>query len=532
MNSFQEKTLKFLAESDDPAALELLRPLMDSSDWDFRRFAFDGLYTKGDTALYIELFRYFSKDPVNWKKCPAVTPERLGKIVVNALRSEELTLIQHAAKVVQEFRVYEALGAYVAMLEGIDLDQAKFAAQEISRLGEMFYEDLKNAPPSERTNLDRKRQWFTAELDGPVKHYSMHGMDEPIRALLLVTRKDYETFQNVTRDIHSAACKRLMEILESDTNPGFYRLLLSFVIDGDAPAAMDSLIVKKTEPQFVRNLLLTIGPKVSDTDKKALKRFKDFAWMDLPPETIKETIGDQDIPFIHLITSMTLTREKLLAMFAFVFKNLGVDGRRLAAESLKQYPGDDFNNLMLEACTDEDSQVVATFLRILKGRQAGNVDQVILKCTERNDQLLNNTICELMPEYRIEGLIQRMSSLTERGARELGAIVGKVDPNTRKVIENELGSYVGVRRQVAIDCVRFLGYGVEYEKKIIALAESDSETAVRVTAFKALSEILTKDVVMALRTATTDKSLAIREASTDALKNWMERYQKAVAGAK
>ncbi|MGL4942205.1 MAG: HEAT repeat domain-containing protein [Thermoguttaceae bacterium] len=528
MNPFQEKTLQFLVQSEDPAALELLRPLLYSDDWGVRRFAFEGMYLSGDPAIHIEFFREFVRDPKGWREhCPPLTDDRLGKVVMNALRSEDMSLVREAAVIAADFRLYDALGAYVPMIEGLDLKQAEFAAKQILRLGELFYEDLVNAPPAERANLDRKRAWFSAELDAPVKHYAVHKMDEPLRALLMVTKKEFETFQNVTRDIHSDACKRLMEILDNDQNPGFFRLLLSFILDSEAPPAMDALIVKKTEPRFVRNLLLTVGTKIGDTEKKALKRFRDFAWMSLPPDQLLAVIGDQEIPFVMLLTAMTLPREKLVEMFSFVLKNLGVEGRRVAVDLLKQYPGDDFNNLLLSCIEDSDPQVVSSILRILRGRNFQGCDALLLKCVERNDPVINATVYDLAPEYRIEGLIQRMSQLTESGARELGAVVGRVDTNTRRVVETELGSYIGVRRQVALDCIRYLGYGKDYETKVISLAETDTETSVRVAAFRVLAEVLTKDAVMTIKQAMSDKSLAIREAATEALRNWMARYNAA-----
>lgn len=531
MTPFLEKTIKYLGKCENPAAIELLRPLLAGDDLKVRGLAFEGLYIKRDPEILRELFAEFVANPERWQNVPQVTPERLGKMVQAVLESNDMEQIRAAVPIIRQFKIFEAMTSFVTLLESSDNDSAKFGAEGIMMLGEMFYTELLGAAtPTDRSNLDRKRQWITSELDGVAKRYSVHGFDEPIKALLLVSKKDYETFQSITADFHSSVCKRMMEILATENHPGYYRLLLSFVDDPDSPPAIDLILADKQEPLFVQNLLKVVGNNPDENAKKGLRRLKGFTWLRPNNPQLPELIKDLEVPFIRLITSMALPREELLALFRFMMNKGTPEGRRAAAEALRPYPGDDFNALILEVIDDPDPTVCAHLLRILKNRGVKEADAIIARCVERNSEIVNKTIYDLMPDYRIDSFLSRMGQYPESQARDYGRIVCRVDPNTVKIIGNEISSFVPLRRAIACDAARFTGLCAHFKEQLYKIGESDEEASTRAAAFRALSELLTKEAFIVLQNGTTDRSLAVREAAELAVRHWAQMAREATAG--
>lgn len=530
MTAFQEKTIKYLAKTENPAATDLLRPLLSDEDLRIRGLAFEALYLKRDPEILLELFDAFAANTAHWKGCPQITQDRLGRIAQAGIRSGDLERMRKAMDLVRDYKIYEAMSAFVPLIESPDKESAHYGAEGVMMLGEMFYKDLSEAPNAvARANLDRQRLWLTTELDGVAKRYSMHGMLEPLRAVLMITKKDYDTFQTVMQDIHSAASKKVMEILAEEDHPGFYRLLLSFVDDPDSPPSVDVILTKKREPRFVRYLLQVVGDNPSDEAKAAFKRFSAFSWLDPTNPDLKELVAGLETPLVRLMTNMSLPRERLLALFSFVMKNGEVEGRRTAAAALRQYPGDDFNNLVRGLLDDPDPLVCSSLLRIVKSRNFPDADEIISAFVQRNDPEINKTLFELMPDYRIDAFLSRMSQYSEPAAYSMGKIVRSVDPNTAKILSNEVGSFVPVRRQIACDGIRFTGMARDFLGDLCKIAETDDETNARIAALNALADVLLKEAIVTIQDAMQDKSFVIREAATAAAQKWMTRYQKATA---
>ncbi|HBT76035.1 MAG TPA: hypothetical protein DEB39_03720 [Planctomycetaceae bacterium] len=530
MTAFIEKTIKYLVKTDDPAAIALLRPLLDDADVTLRGLAFEAFYLKKNPDLFLELFDRYAADPEAWKPCPQITHDRLGKVVLAAIRSEDKGRMALAKQMVSEHKIYEAMSAFVPLIESADAETARYGAEGVQMLGEMFYKDLSDAPSAvARANLDRQRLWLATELDGVVKRYGMHGMLEPLRAMLMVAKKDYETFQTVTKDIHSAASKKVMEILTEEDHPGFYRLLLSFVDDSDSPPTVDVILAAKTEPLFVRYMLKVIGDSPSDNAKKALKRFTSFAWLTPRNPDLTELIAEQEVPFVRLITNMSLPREQLLATFRRVMKDGNETVRRAVAEALRQYPGDDFNALVMEVLDDPDATVCSHLLRIVKSRNFKGADDIITRFVARQNPEINKTIFDLMPDFRIDSFLSRMGQYAEHKAYTLGNVVRNVDPSTAKVLENEVSSFVALRRQIACDAIRYTGMGGNFLAQLCRIAEADDEANTRIAALHSLADILVKEAIVALQDAMQDKSFVIREAATASAQKWMKKYQEATA---
>ncbi|MDR3108729.1 MAG: HEAT repeat domain-containing protein [Planctomycetaceae bacterium] len=527
MTLFIEKTIKFLGKADNPASLDLLRPFLVSDDVKLRGLAFESMYLKRDSAVFLELFDAYLSDRKRWDSSPQVTKDRLGKIVQAVLRSGNLEKMKVARDLAVELRIYEAMTPFLASLESIEQPLADFAAESIYILGELFYKDLSSVTGVDRANLDRQRIWLATELEGAAKRYAVHHRAEPLQALLMITKKDYPPFQSIMQDIHSAACGKVVEILSTDEKPGYYRLLLGYIDDPDSPGLIDSILQQKTAPQFVRNFLKVIGPNPTDEAKKSLQRFNSFDWLRLDNPDLFSLVEGNEAAFVRLITNMTIQRSLLLALFRLIFKHGGIEGRRAAAEVLRMYPGDDFNALVMDIVNDTDPIVCSHLIRIIKGRNIKDADSIVIAFANRNDETINKTIFEVMPDYRIESFVARMGQYSDSEARKIGQIVRIIDGNVQNLLGNEIASFIPLRRAIACDAIRHTGMAYDFQKELYKIAESDDETQPRVAAIRALSEVLTKEAIVILQNAMQDRSPLIREAAKEWSKRWMENYQAA-----
>ena len=358
-------------------------------------------------------------------------------------------------------------------------------------------------------------------------------MMEPVKALLIVTRKDYESFLGIMTDQHSQAVKTILDLLENGDHGGYLRLLLSFVMDAGSPPLIDQIICRRKDVKFVRYLLQVIGPAQLPQDvKQAFKRFKEFAWIQMDNPELPEILEGLEGGFVQLITNISLPRERVIELLRYVFAKCSPEGRRVAAEAFRGFTGDDFNALIMEVVNDPDPIVCATILKIIKHRGFKDADHLIANCVDqRSEPEVLQAVYDLMPDFHIDSYLQKVVQLTDAGAKLLGRIVRKVDPGTERVLASEITNILPVRRISAIRAFQFMGLGKENQDHLIRIIQEDDDMNVRLAGCQALATVLTVEALRALKDATQDRAFALRGAATEAVEKWTVLYKAATSGA-
>jgi len=530
--AFFDKTVKFLVQTENPAANDILRILLDDPDWKTKAQAFDALFLKRDNTISLDLFSRLLLNEEEWLNTTAVNPDRMGRLADAAIRSNDLELIRQAIDLTLRHKLYDGLKSILPLMDSPKEELAVLAANAVYGLCEKFYEELAACTSAtEMRNFDRRREWIVSELEDTVRRFGVHGMIEPVKALLIVTRKDYESFLGIMTDQHSQTVKTILNLLETGDHGGYLRLLLSFVMDAGSPPLIDQILCRRKDVKFVRYLLQVIGPTALPPDvKQAFKRFKDFDWLPIDNPDLPEILEGMEGGFVQLITNISLPRERVIELLRYVFAKCSPEGRRIAAEAFRGFTGDDFNALIMEVVNDPDPTVCSIILKIIKSRGFKGADQAIMHCVEqRSEPAVLQAVYDLMPDFHIDSYLQKVIQLTETGAALLGRIVHKIDPGTDKALASEITSIIPVRRIAAIKAFQYMGLGKEQQDTIIQLMQSDDDMNVRLAACQALATILTIEAIRALKDATQDPAFALRSAATEAVEKWMALYNQSQA---
>jgi len=397
------------------------------------------------------------------------------------------------------------------------------------QLSESFFNDIANAPPDERRNFDRKREWFVMQLDAPVKRYSITHIEEVLQSLLIVGRKDFDTMKLVLADHRSETAKKIGEFLRAGTHRSYLRVLLNYVGDLDSPATMDEIISERSDPLFVRKLLEVIGPEPEDDFKAALKRFQEIAWLKADNPELPALVEGLEPNAVQLLSSVSFPKERVIALYRFFLERPAVESRRAAAEAVRWLIGEELNQMLLKFVDNSDPQTTAILFKLLKSRNVKGIDAMLPKLIERcSDNVIREAIYEMMPELHIESFASQISQMTPMTAKTMGQYVRLVDPNTHKVIDDDIKSPIPIRRASACKVAMVTGYAKDFLPRIMEIAEHDDEMPVRLAAIGALATILVKDALATLKSLTGDRSTDIRDAVEIAIKDWATAYHAAV----
>jgi HEAT repeat protein len=525
MTVFQEKSIKFIGKSKNPAADEILLKLLNNQDSRFRHLAFNALYVKRNPALNLQLFKQFLNDEDSWWGTEVLSGERLAKLTEAAFREQGGTYRDAAVQITLKYKLYEMLPTFVLYLEGTDKALADSMKEMILQLAELFYADILAAPEQERRNFDRKRDWFVQQLDGPVKRYAVNNADEVLKSLLIITKKSYDTMLTITADHRSAAAKRVAEFLRNGDHGSFIRLLLTYVDDPASPPLIDEIIAARSDAVFVRKLLEIVGVNPSSDFREALKRFHNFVWFTAENPQLSSLVEGLEPCAVQLLQSVSFPKDRVVRLYRFFLERQSVDSRRAAAESVRRLVGEEINAMLLQFLDNSDAQTAATLFRILKSRGVEGVDDIMPKLVERPEPLIRQAVYEMMPDLHVESFASRIGQLTHETAKRMGRLVRLVDPSTHKVIVDDIDSPIPIRRAAACSVAAVTGFSSEFMMRIIQIAEEDSEIQVRCAAIAALGTLMAKDVIESLKRLTNDRSTDIRNAANSALKEWVSIYQ-------
>jgi hypothetical protein len=522
MSEFIKRTIKFLGKSANPTSIEVLLPLLDNADERIRYFTFDALYLKKSMNLYTKLFEHFISNEAMWTR---ITGERLTRITDAALRSGDSNLREVAADTVLRYKLYEVLPFIVNGIESSDENLSNMTRNMLMQLSEFFYNDLAQCPTDvERRNLDRRRDWFVQQLDVPIKRYAVNKIDEVIRSLLIVTKKDYDPLRTVVSDHRSAACQRVSELLLNGTHGSYARLLLSFFGDLESPAVIDEIISLRSDKLFVQKMLEVVGVNPTDMMKDCLKRFKQFDWLEPDNSQLTDLIKGREVHTVQLVQYSSITKDRKIRLYRYFMKYSPPEARRAAVEAMKRVIGDDVNALLLESINDPDATTCAMIFRLLKSREVREVDQYFSQLVERNEEEIRKAIYDTIPELHIEIFESRIIQMAPETAKTLGYYVRKVDPFTLKVISDDIVSPIAIRRHTACMAAAATGFADAFQDQLMEIAMRDDDNNTRVAAIHALSVIMTKEAVTLIQSMLNEHSIAIRNAAAAALKNWMNKY--------
>lgn len=527
MTPFLEKTIKFLGKSQNPTSVDVLKTLLNNPEEQIRSAAFDALFLKKDSNVNVVLFKVFANDEESWAETRSITPERLSRLADAAFRENDPATRDRAAEIILKYKLYETLPTIIVYFEGSDEKLVVKAREMLLRLAESFYEDLVAAPSeTERRNLDRRREWFVQQLDGPIKRYAVHEHEEVVQALLIITKKDYDTMRTVVGDHRSAACKRISELLGFGDHGSYARLLLSYVSDTGSPAVIDEILTTRSDKLFVRKLLEVVGVNPNMDFRDTLKRFKEFAWLKPNNPDLPELVEGLEPNAVQLVQSGSFPKDLMVRLYRFFLERPSFESRRAAATALRRLVGEDVNNLMLEFVNNSDPETSAILFRILQSRNVEGLDGVFPKLVERPEEEIRRAIYDTMPDLHIEAFASRINQMTPTSAQKNGRFVRLIDPNTVKVITDDIYSPIPIRRQAACKVAAATGLAKEFANRIIEIAEEDDEINVRTSAIAALAGIMTKEAIEVIKMFLNDRSMDIRDAANIALREWMTAYQE------
>ncbi|HYW78880.1 MAG TPA: HEAT repeat domain-containing protein [Thermoguttaceae bacterium] len=510
-------TFRTLAETGNEASVRVLIPALDSPRPTMQDRALKALLKRRSPAGHREILRRLHTIPERWKAIIQGRRARLGRTLRDAVLSSDWQLCRNGCTAAVWFGEYDLIPTLLNLLEDRTAENAELAAETLTDLVGRLYSALAGPHDADdRRDPQLVRNHVLTSLEHSVKRYAQHNRREVIEAFLLLVRRDNATMTNILRDPHDPSFLTIIEILSKSSRGGVMRLLLSYLDDPHVPPAVISVVAKRTDLDFVGNLLRKIGREPSSSVKQNLKRIKSIGWLQPDQEFLDQLDDTSQHAMVRLVMSSGIPRAQAFETIKLIVQHGNQGGRRAAAQALSEFSGTEANALALRVLDDADPQVQANVTVQLRQRGIPGILPRLLEMIDVPHEVVREAVREALAEFTFPRFLGAFDLLDDEVRHSTGMLVKKIDPDTVPLLKGELNSQVRTRRLRGLEIARVLGVVDQLDETIGALLE-DGDHLVRAEAAASLAMSTSAASLQTLIDALDDRSEAVREASQRSL---------------
>lgn len=511
-------TFEHLARTENHLADDVLLAAMDSPHLPIRDLALRAVLDRRSPRGHREIFRRLPEMDAQSRSIVEERPERLSRVVSETFQSGDARQCSEACDAIVLFRLYDALPALIDILLGENCPCRQKAAQTVLELTELFYGEL--CSPNERSrrrDQDSARQRIIAALEDGAKKFARHRAAEVVEAFLLVSKQQNVVLRRMLRQTRESSHAAMIAALTASSRGGILRLLLSFLEDPQMPQVVKNILVNRTDPKYIDNLLAVAGSGASKAVAETLPRFDEFPWAKPGHPILAGMDGPRQADAVALLMATSIPRDTLLELIGYLLREGKPEGRRAAARALSGFNGPEADLLNIQSLNDEDPTVRAVVLKELRPRRIPRAMSLLIRMVDTTHEQIREALREALPEFTFRHFMTNFDRLSDDVRVTAGYMVRKINSEASFDLNLEMESPSPVRRRRAVLAAGAMGLVRELEQSVIRLL-SDDDHMVRIAAAQELAGCDTMPSWEALRDALLDRSVIVQETAEQSLK--------------
>lgn len=516
-------TYSVLAQSQNEAAARLLLSALDAKDKRLQFGALRALLTRRSTIADRALIQRWHTFNKRWKSTIADAGGRLTTAIREAILSPDEQLHLNGCNAALVLREYDLIPTLIIASEDKSHRNAEQSAKTLLLLAEALSEELAN-PRDYRNRRDPHlvRSHVVASLEQSVARFEQHQRREIVESFLVLASHDNSVLNHILQHPHDKAYVTLLHVLSHSPRPGVIRLVLDSLDHSRAPSAFYSILARRDDIDFVRQMLSRFVDGTPKSAKSNLKRIDSFHWLSDDLNLVSEFSSDEMRGALHLTMASGMSRIRVFELVEFVLTNGEPEARREAAKLLVEFRGAEANAAIIRAVEDADPTVRAIAIGQLRERGIRGAVTTLFELVDGPNEVVSEAAKEALSEFTFERFLATFGTLDEQAVMGTGQIVKRVDPIALDALRDELSNPLRSRRIRAIHMAVAMKAVAESESKVIALL-SDEDHVIRAAAAEALVDSCSNASRKALRDAILDRSEIVREAAEHTLQVFAER---------
>jgi len=511
------KTFELLGRTENKAAVRVLVPALDSSNARIAKDALRAILRRpgrlGKTAILDRL----DKMPESWKRILEDNSARLSATLRDAVLGDDEEQFARALRAAVWLRQYELIPTLLNVLEEADKSQADSTGKALMELVESLYEELCGiGGTGDQRDPKLMHKHVVEGLERSVKRFSKHRRREVLETFLMLAKPVNKTLKEVLGDPHHFTFLATVDILATSPRQGIMRLLLGFLDDPHPPPAALSTISKREDVEFLSHFLHKVARLVPGAAVRNVKRIRSVAWLKGFDTFLDKLDAEAQCGAVAIMMQSEIPRLRSFDLVVRVLEKGKIEGRRVAAGALAEFPGSEANAAAMKALDDEDGEVRANIIGHIRRRGIPGILPLLVKMAGSNSKIVRDAARAQLPEFTFERYVASFDMLDDEVRGRTGALVRKIDPRAADLLREEMRSPIRSRRMKSIAVAEAMGMTGALEEPLIELA-SDSDHMVRMDAVTALGQCAGWMSRQVLENSLSDRSIPVRDAAKRAL---------------
>ncbi len=514
----RERTLEFLARTENDAAVPLLVFALDSPLADVQAAALHALLERRHPQGLLEILRRLNQIRPAWQAILTEKSSRMATTFRDAVLGSDRRLAAYACEAICVFHEFDLMPTLLTGLEAEGNEFADLLGRTVIRIADALSGDLDRTPDRRRRDPQFVRRSLVAALEKSIERFAQHRRKEAIEAFLMLASRENATLKQVLLDVHHPCAADVLRVLKTSGRPGVFRLLLSFIDDPHAPLAALQVITNRTDLAFVSALLHKVAEEHRSVATYNLRRLDHIAWATGDhPELWGQLSEEEQTTAVQFIAASGMPGSRSFTFMSYLAQHGCTPARREAMKALAEFPGSQAAPIVVTGLADPDPIVVANAARQLRQRNIPNSLTRLIGLADHPHEAVRQAVRESLPEFSFEKYLANFDHLEPEVRRSTGELVFKLDPSVTELLRNEMKSVTRTRRLRAISMLVAMGALDRMESDLVELLEDDDHM-VRLEAVDVLATCGSPGARMALQLAMSDPSASVQQAASRGLR--------------
>ncbi len=513
-------TFELLQSTLNEAAIPALIDALDSPHACLREKAFSTLLDRpsvlGDQEI-LQRFHHLGNEHQNRVRS---TRPLAQKTLRKALLGGNSQVCANGCQLAIWQQEYDLIPAMLNALVSPRCKNQKTLCSTILELTDSLNQAL-NCPPKNsklhRRDPEQVRSHLTGALGEALEQYRVHQRKEVVEAFLCLTTANENRLRKILDGPLHSLYPVVMKCLTTSTRHGIIRFILNNLISEEPFLPLLSVVGRRNDLGFIRELLHTLDKKPKSHVRRNLKRIETITWLREPVEILEALDGPEQQNLVLFLMNTKVSRKQIYPVIEHLLLHGKTEGRRAAATALAHFGGESANRVALQGLDDSDEVVVATLIDQMRLRSIPSVLNRLLRMTKDPHPLVQEALRKSLHEFTFYRFASAFDILEEETRRSFGEMVKRVDSQAASLLRQELQSPSHLRCLRALRMVEVLGFFEETETETLALLKHEDHL-IRVMAIELLKNLSTRKTHAGLIAAQSDESPLVRDAVERALK--------------
>lgn len=452
----------------------------------------------------------------------------LTDAIRKALFDSDLQTKANAFEAMQDLVDFDLMSDLIKITIQPNYAHKESSAQALTRLATELFQQAQGEDGAEddatsfRYRWPANRQHLRDQLEKALEHYRQHRRIEILLAYLLFSDYSDPCIKRIlTLETHEAHGDLLGLLFENRSQPMVDKLA-GFVSVANPPMKLSRLWIKRKDWPFVTAFLSAIAEGAENVVHNNLRRIEQPVWLEMAFSRIRELSVEQQSALLKVISHGVRDLDQKLELKMRILSVADLPVRRQTIRLICEQQGIRANKVVSYLVDQEqDAESLAILLPELRRRNIQGAMKRLLVFLDHSNPKVRTAAGEAFQDCRVGRYIAAFDMLTESVRVSTGQLVYKVDPNTNRVLTDELNCAARPRRLRALIAIRSIG-NVEDVQASVLRCLSDDDPKIREAAAGTLATCHTIEAQRQLRNSLMDQHPKVRKAAERSLQKLAE----------